>query len=213
MAQIYIGLVDTPGFFAGVIRRVIKQKYIHVVIGLDPYLEEAYSIGRRHPSVPLIAGFEREDKKKILRAFPEADYMVCSIECTPEQKAYVQRELRDAERNRFHYHYAVAGLPFILLNRPFYQKNHYTCSSYIARLLEDAGICRWNKHFSLVTPKDFYEYEDKQKIFEGSLRKLTDTVRKGPSPRRSPVFYLVQPAYAGAAYVKNILKRGLNYER
>ena len=107
----------------------------------------------------------------------------------------------------------MAGLAFILLNRPFYQRNHYTCSSYIARLLEEAGICRWKKHFSLVTPKDFYVYEDKKKIFEGSLRELTDTVRKGPSFRRSPVLYLAQPPYAGAAYVKNILKRGMNYER
>ena len=53
MAEIYIAFVDTPGFFAGIIRRVIKQKYIHVALSLDPYLEETYSIGRRHPSVPL----------------------------------------------------------------------------------------------------------------------------------------------------------------
>ena len=25
---------------------------------------EAYSIGRRHPSIPLIAGFEKEEKRK-----------------------------------------------------------------------------------------------------------------------------------------------------
>ena len=96
MAKIYIAFVDTPGLFAGIIRRVIKQKYIHVALALDPYLEEAYSIGRRHPSVPLIAGFEKEEKEKILRAFPDADYMVCSMECTPEQKAYIERELEQA---------------------------------------------------------------------------------------------------------------------
>ena len=69
MAKIYIAFVDTPGLFAGIIRRVIRQKYIHVALSLDPFLEETYSIGRRHPSVPLIAGFEKEDKYKILRAF------------------------------------------------------------------------------------------------------------------------------------------------
>ena len=35
MAQIYIAFVDTPGFFAGMIRQVIKQKYIHVVLSMD----------------------------------------------------------------------------------------------------------------------------------------------------------------------------------
>ena len=50
---------------------------------------------------------------------------------------------------RFHYHYAVLGLPFILMNIPFYQKNHYTCSSFLAKLLEEAGVCCWDKHFFL----------------------------------------------------------------
>ena len=75
MAQIYIAFVDTPGFFAGMIRQVIKQKYIHVVLSMDAELEEAYSVGRRNPAVPLFAGFEKEDKRKILTVFPTADYM------------------------------------------------------------------------------------------------------------------------------------------
>ena len=82
MAEIYIAFVDTPGFFARMIRKRLKQKYIHVVVSLDASLTEAYSIGRRHPSIPLIAGFEKEDKKKILRAFPQADYMICRITCS-----------------------------------------------------------------------------------------------------------------------------------
>lgn len=192
MAQIYIAFVDTPGVFAGIIRRVIRQKYIHVAIGLDPGLEEAYSIGRRHPSIPLIAGFEREDKSRILKVFPEADYMICSLECSGEQKSYIEERLREAMKKRFRYHYAVAGLPFILWQIPFYQKNHYTCSSYIARLLEEAGVCRWNKHFSLVTPRDFMEYEEKKKVFEGSLRELTEywgnLGRQDETQRISPVY-------------------------
>ena len=208
MAQLYIAFVDTPGLFAGIIRRVLKQKYIHVALSLDPRLEEAYSIGRRHPSVPLIAGFEKEDKRKILKAFPGADYMICSLECTTEQKEYVEERLQEAMRKRFRYHYTILGLPFLLMNIPFYQKNHYTCSSYAARLLEEAGICRWGKHFSLVTPKDFFEYREKQKIFEGSLRELVESDRTADAG--VPVIHLAQPAYAGAAYRAY---RGVAYER
>lgn len=208
MAQLYIAFVDTPGLFAGIIRRVLKQKYIHVALALDPRLEEAYSIGRRHPSVPLIAGFEKEDKRKILKAFPDADYMICSLECTAKQKEYVEERLQEAMRKRFRYHYTILGLPFLLMNIPFYQKNHYTCSSYTARLLEEAGICSWEKHFSLVTPKDFLEYREKQKIFEGSLRELVESDRAVYGS--VPVFHLAQPAYAGAAYRSY---RGVPYER
>lgn len=207
MAQIYIAFVDTPGFFAGIIRRVIKQKYIHVVLSLDPYLEEAYSIGRRHPSVPLIAGFEKEDKKKILRAFPTADYMICSVECTVEQKKYIEQELKKAMKRRFQYHYAVIGLLFILMKRPFFQKGHYTCSSYVAKLLEEAGICSLGKHFSLVTPKDFYEYEKKEKIFEGRLSELVGSKRPVYAPGSGPVLPAVRPAFAGSVYMRGPVSR------
>lgn len=174
MAQIYIAFVDTPGLLASAIRHVLKQKYVHVVLGLDDRLEEAYSVGRRNPLLPLLAGFEREDSEKILHAFPTADYMVCEITCSAEQKQRIKEQLQQDFEKRFHYHYAVLGLLFILLNRPFYQKNHYTCSSYIARLLEENGITISQKHFSLVTPKDFYEYQEKKVVFEGSLAKLAD---------------------------------------
>lgn len=172
MAHIYLALVDTPGVFAYLIRRFLRQKYIHVVLSMDERLEEAYSFGRRNPRIPLSAGFEKEDKRKILRAFPTADYMVCELTCSREQKETIRGRLESDYRRRWHYHYAVIGLPFIVLEIPFYQKRHYTCSSYIARVLADSGIRICDKHFSLVTPKDFYCYPDKKVLYEGSLAKL-----------------------------------------
>lgn len=174
MEYIYIAMVDTPGIFAAVIRRFIRQNYIHVVIGMDAGLEEAYSFGRRNPRVPWFAGFEREDKRKILRAFPTAKYRVCELECSREQKEGIRERLRKDYRRRFRYHYAVPGLPFIALGRPFYIRNQYTCSSYIARLLEEHRIRISGKHFSLVTPKDFYQYPYKRVVYEGSLAGFAD---------------------------------------
>ena len=79
MEKLYIGLVDTPGLFAWMIRKAIRQDYIHVVLGMDEMLDECYSVGRRFPSIPLLAGFEREEKEKIIRAFPTARYMICLL--------------------------------------------------------------------------------------------------------------------------------------
>ena len=169
MEHIYIAMVDTPGVFAALIRGFLRQKYIHVVIGMDAELEEAYSFGRRNPRVPLFAGFEREDKSKILKALPTADYMVCELDCSREQKEGIRERLRQDYRRRYRTHYAVPGLPFIAAGRPFYLKDQYTCSSYIARVLQENRIRISEKHFSLVTPKDFCLYPDKRVIFEGSL--------------------------------------------
>lgn len=170
MDRIYIALVDTPGLFAFMIRRVIHQSYVHVVLSMDDRLEEAYSIGRRSPFIPFFAGFEKEEKDKIVRAFPHARYLVYSLPCEEEKKKGIHQQLKVCYEDRFSYHYCILGLPFLLAKKAFYQKNHYTCSSFTARCLEDHGMKLFDKHFSLVTPKDFYELPGKQILFEGELK-------------------------------------------
>lgn len=172
MAYIYLAFVDTPGLFASMIHRYLKQKYIHVALSLDAELEETYSVGRRNPYVPLIAGFERENKRSILGAFPTAEYMICRMEVTEAQKEQIRERLRSDYQKRFHFHYDVIGLLPLVMGKAFYQKGHFTCSSYVAKVLEEAGIVIADKHFSLVTPKDFYHYPEKTCIFEGTLAEL-----------------------------------------
>ncbi|MDE7416411.1 MAG: hypothetical protein K2N44_08935 [Lachnospiraceae bacterium] len=172
MAHIYIALVDTPGFFAALIRGFLKQRYIHVVIASDAELKEAYSVGRRNPAIPILAGFEKEDKDRILHTFPSAFYRICELECTDTQKQGIMGRLKEDYQRRFRIHYAVLGLPFILLNIPFFIRDQYTCSSYITRVLQENGIWISEKHFSLVTPKDFYEYGKMRIIFEGELSEI-----------------------------------------
>lgn len=170
--RIYIALADTPGFFASLIRKVIKIDYVHVVLSMDADLTEAYSVGRRNPFIPLISGFEKEDTGKIVRAFPTARYKIYSLPCTAEQKRTIDAQLTACYKKRFHFHYCILGLFFLLAGKPFYQRNHYTCSSFIARLLEENHVLTFSRHFSLVTPRDFYEYPVQNVIYEGSLKSL-----------------------------------------
>lgn len=175
MEKLYIALVDTPGIFAWLIRKVIKINYIHVVLSLDEELTEAYSVGRRNPFIPCFSGFEKEDSEKICRAFPTARYKIYSIDCTGVQKRRIAEQLNSCYENRFHFHYCIIGLPFLLMGKPFYQNNHYTCSSFVARILEENHVLSFSRHFSLVTPRDFYEYceyEKQELIYEGTLREF-----------------------------------------
>lgn len=89
-----------------------------------------------------------------------------------EQKQKIMERLYADYQRRFHIHYAVCGLPFVVMGVPFYLKNHYTCSSYIAKLLQENGITVSEKHFSLVTPKDFLEFGEMKPVFEGYCQKL-----------------------------------------
>ena len=169
MEQIYLALVDTPGIFAALIRLTIGIRYIHVVLAMDARLEEAYSVGRRNPAIPLLAGFEKENTFEIESVFPHARYKVVSLACTVEQKQKISRQLKTCYEQRYRYHYCILGLPFILLGKPFYQRNHFTCSSFIANILNQNGIHLFEKHFSLVTPRDFYELKNVKTIYEGTL--------------------------------------------
>lgn len=169
MENLYLVLMDTPGFFAGIIRRVIKLNYIHVIISMDDALSENYSMNRRHPDIPILAGFVREHPSKIVMKFPESQCRILCMQCTSGQKREILKRLRYCHIHRFRFHYCVIGLPFILMDRPFYLKNQFTCSGFLAKLFDDNGIHLFHKHFSLVTPKDFYELDDLQVIYEGKL--------------------------------------------
>ncbi len=169
MEKIYIALVDTPGFFADIIRKVTKITYCHVALSFDAQLREVYSVGRRKPSVPFFAGVIRENTEEILHVFPDAKYRITRLDCTKEQKELLRKKMEECYAHRFQYHYCVIGLPFILLHKPFYQKNYYTCSSFLARMLMEQRILMFAKHFSLVTPRDFLELEQTELMFEGKL--------------------------------------------
>ncbi len=194
MEKLYIALADTPGIFAWIIRKVIKINYIHVVLSFDKEMQEAYSVGRRNPFLPFFAGFEKENLAQISRAFPTARYQIFSIPCTEEQKANMLSQMKECYRNRFRYHYCIIGLPFLLMGRPFYQKNHYTCSSFLARILQENHVLTFPKHFSLVTPRDFYELEKQEIFYEGPLTTFRERLTAQP------------PAVAPKYSYRNILK-------
>jgi hypothetical protein len=169
MEQLYIALIDTPGLFASIIRKTIGIPYIHVAISMDAELTQAYSFGRRNPAIPFFAGFEKEISAKIVDVFPSARYRIISLPCTTAQKRDINAKLTNCYKKRLHYHYNVIGLPFILLNIPFSLKHHHTCTSFISKLLTEHGISLFDKHFSLVNPRDFYELTNTTLIYEGTL--------------------------------------------
>ena len=67
--------------------------YVRVGIAMDAYLSEAVSVGKRNPSTPLIAGFEKENTLEIEAVFPHAKYKVVRMKCTADQKKSIARQL------------------------------------------------------------------------------------------------------------------------
>lgn len=172
--KLYLVLVSTPGIFATLIRLFTRHKYIHIVLGMDEELKHAYSFGRRNPKVPILSGFEQEKMDKVVEHFPKALCMVTEITCTREQKNNVWKRINYYKKNAKKYHYTVLGLPFLVMGKPFHQKRRYACSQFVARTLEDYGIRTFDKHYSLVTPKDFYYMPDKKVLYVGTIEGYLD---------------------------------------
>ena len=68
---------------------------------------------------------------------------------------------------------------FLLAGIAFDQKNHDTCSSWLARVTQKVGLQEWEKPFPLVTPRDVYEQLGKDScvgtlVFEGTLAELVE---------------------------------------
>lgn len=172
--KLYLVLISTPGIFATLIKLFTRHKYIHIVLGMDEELRHAYSFGRRNPKIPLFSGFEQEKMDKVVEHFPRALCMVTEITCTKEQKRNVWKRINYYKKNAKRYHYTVLGLPFLVLGKPFHQKRRYACSQFVARTLEDYGIRKFDKHYSLVTPKDFYYMPDKKVLYVGTIEGYID---------------------------------------
>lgn len=172
--KLYLVLIGTPGIFATIIRMVTRIKYIHIVLGMDEDLKDCYSFGRRNPKVPILSGFEKEEMDKVIEKFPKALCMVTEIKCTKEQKEKVWGRINYYTANAKRYHYTILGLPWMLFNKPFHQKRRYACSQFVARTLEDYGIRKFDKHWSIMTPRDFYEMEDKKILYVGTIEGYLD---------------------------------------
>lgn len=160
----------TTGIFASLIKAYTKTDYIHIILGLDKDLKYCYSYGRRYPAIPVISGFEREELDKVVKVFPKVIIRVTEITCTPAQKKAIQSRIDYYYKKRFKYHYCILGLPFLLINRPFHQKRHYTCSQFVGKMLLDHKIMTFDKHYTLLTPKDFMLMAAQNITFEGTVQ-------------------------------------------
>lgn len=165
----------TTGIFASIIKRYTKTEYIHILLGLDKNLRYCYSYGRRYPAIPVISGFEHEELDKVVKVFPKAIIRVTEITCTPSQKQAIETRIAYYYKRRFKYHYCILGLPFLLINKPFHQKRHYTCSQFVGKMLIDHDVMKIDKHYTLLTPKDFEMMPDQNITYEGTVKDFIRT--------------------------------------
>jgi hypothetical protein len=177
MKEVYIMLTQVGTIVSKSIKFYTKAKYNHVSIGVDPELKVFYSFARRVRYFPVIGGFITETVNEgMFKYYPDTE---CAIYAIPVDDADYERVcfyIEKFKQNPLRYHYNFLGLFGVLFNKPFSSEYRNTCAEFVAKVLHEAGIYTFDKHFSLVRPDEIPHIPRLRKLYEGRMTELGSMV-------------------------------------
>ena len=145
--------------------------YSHVSISLDREMTQLYSFGRRNMYIPFISGLVRECiNEGVYRVHQNTPCLVFEMVVTQDEYIKLQEVMIDFLSECKEYKYNIMGLPLLYLKIPYKRKKHFTCSQFVACVLDKAEILEMDKDYSVYRPEDFYEIPEKNLIYSGVLQ-------------------------------------------
>jgi hypothetical protein len=165
--RVYIVLSRTHTLMAKAIRIRVGGYYNHASLSLSKELKPLYSFGRKKSKLPLPAGFISEmENGMYMTRHPELDICVLEMRVNKEEYKKIEQKLQTFTEKPSRYGYNIAALPLVCFNIPFQREKHYTCSGFVATVLND-GL-NFKKDCSLVRPEDFLKFGF-QRVYEGPI--------------------------------------------
>ncbi len=167
MKSIYIIISNSGSLVSKTLKYFTKEEYVHVTISIDKNLENAYSFGRKYTYIPLPGGLINEYYERRCKHFSKSKIKVYELDITNKQ----YNDLKDDLKNNYikyksKYKYNVLGLLYIKRKKVKHRKFHYCCSQFCGKILSENGILSFDKDYSLLEPKDFFNLDNV--IYEGS---------------------------------------------
>lgn len=175
--SVYIVLSMSGTKFSKFLRYFSHFEFTHVSISLDEGLSELYSFGRKSLRMPLWAGLVSEsvDRGVFNKYQPQCE--VLKLTLTKKQYNRLLRTLNKMRNNSSYYKYNFAGILFTYFNVNRKLHKRYTCTQFVAHLLDGIDIHPNNKHESLVLPCDYYDIENIKSIYKGDLKEYVYSFR------------------------------------
>lgn len=168
--KIYIMLAYTGTLYSKILKRVLKNKYVHVSIAMDKELKKLYSFGRKNPTSMFPCGFVNENIENITNVFSKAECQIFELEITNEEYNKLENKINEFKIRELEYGYNILGLIPLNFNIKLNRKKHFVCSQFIGYLLQEAGIYDFKKSYSLIKPKDIKEIDNLNKVYEGKMK-------------------------------------------
>ncbi len=168
--NIYLLLTDTGTWFSRMIKLYTKAPYNHASISLDEHLKELYSFGRKVYFNPLSAGFIKEGVDRGVFLYKKnTKCIVYKMSVSEYQYNEILRKIAQFKYFEDQYRYNLLGVMAIAMNKRIKRKNAFTCSQFVASILDSSNIHVFDKYIELITPNDITKIPQLQLIYEGKL--------------------------------------------
>lgn len=169
---IYIVLTMSGTKFSRFLKFMSKDKseFIHVSLTFDEDLKTLYSFGRKKLNMPWIAGYIEENPHK--GVFKKYNPMceVLSLNISEDKLEKLQEVLSFVQAHSKEYKYNYLGLVCVYFKIPHRLHRHFTCTEFIAWLLDSVDITPdVDKDVSLIVPNDYYKIPNIQSVYKGRM--------------------------------------------
>ncbi len=167
---IYILLTDTGTWFSRAIKLYTGAPYNHASIALDEELNELYSFGRKVYTNPFSAGFVQEHiDRGVFFHQKNTRCALYKMKIKQEQYNLLKQNISQFKSFSSQYRYNLLGIFAMAVNMELKRSNAYTCSQFVATVLERSGIALPGKPPELMRPDDFPKMPNLELIYEGKL--------------------------------------------
>lgn len=171
MKYIYVFLTRTGTRIADIIGMITGDRYAHASIALDRSLTELYSFARRGLHNPLYSGFEKENiHRGIFLLFEDCRCGLYRIAVPNDVYDKIRHTLFYMYQRKYDFRYNFIGLFSCAVGIPWNLHNRFTCSQFVAWLLESSGAAVLPKDRGLMKPDDLAALPEAELIYEGMIR-------------------------------------------
>ena len=116
------------------------------------------------------AGFVEEHKNgKFFSKFKETNCRIYELDVNEKQYKKLKKRILYMKDHEELFKYDYIGIFLRYFKLPIIFKNKFVCSYFVAKLLEDAEICKFPKECHFIEPRDFESIDNLNEIYTGKF--------------------------------------------
>ena len=166
--KIYILEMHTYTIPSRIIKFFTKYEYSHIALSFNKKCNKIYSFGRRDCNNIFNSGFTCEKKNgEFFKKFNNTHCRIYEVVVDKEKYYKLKKIINEIEKNKDLFKYDYIGICLRYFKIPIAFKNKYVCSYFIAELLEEVDIHKFDKKTYFIEPKDFKNIDDFNLIYNG----------------------------------------------